>query len=107
MDLTKYLQPSNKINSPTTRNTKRQALYKNQSKIGANTNRRNRENQLAMARKESRGKQLQNRRGIEEILEDDGNCSILDPTKSINIAEGNDVKVRKKGGVLYTVAGQS
>ena len=79
MDLTKFLRPSNKVNSPAIENRREQ--YKNKSKIGTLANRKNRATEKAQLRKQTRSKQLQNRRGIVEESEDDNEFSAIEDKK--------------------------
>merc|ERR1711997_486906 len=78
-DLTKFLRPSNKVNSPAIENRREQ--YKNKSKIGSLANRKNRATEKAQLRKQTRSKQLQNRRGIVEESEDDNEFSVIEDKK--------------------------
>ena len=93
MDLTKYLRPSNKINSPAVENRRDQ--YKNKSKIGNLVNRKNRATEKAQLRKDTRSKQLQNRRGIVEESENDNDFSVIENKKE-NTAKS---KTKRYAGV--------
>ena len=93
MDLTKYLRPSNKINSPAVENRREQ--YKNKSKIGTLVNRKNRATEKAQSRKETRSKQLQNRRGIIEESENDNELSVIENKKE-NVVKS---KTKRYGSV--------
>ena len=82
MDLTKYLRPSNTINSPSVETSKRREQYKNKNKISTIANRKNRANQAAESRKENRAKQILSRRGIPTTLESENDSSVLDKKSS-------------------------
>ena len=79
MDLTKFLRPSNKVNSPAIENRREQ--YKNKSKIGSLANRKNRATEKAQLRKQTRSKQFQNRRGIVEESDYDNEFSVIEDKK--------------------------
>ena len=105
MDLTKFLRPSNKVNSPAIENRREQ--YKNKSKIGSLANRKNRATEKAQLRKQTRSKQLQNRRGIVEESENDNEFSVIEDKKEnviqsttkrhagINLAEKQKERLKK------------
>lgn len=77
MDLTKYLRPSNRINSPSVETSKRREQYKCKNKIGAIASRKSRANQAAESRKENRANKFMSHRGIPTTPENENDTSSL------------------------------